>query len=259
MGEDPAAGGYTALKGVGRAMAVIEALADGPLRAQALAQRLELSWTTAYRTLAHLEAHEYLRKDATTGEYAIGARLYLLGAAYLVSNRLAAVAPAFLKRASDERRCAAQANERQGAQVITVAAVDPPMPISQTSPGFTFPLGVAAKGRLLLAFAPEEVQRAVLMDASVERWAELTQIRAQGTALANEDVQPGVGSVAAAVRDRHGDVVGCVSLIAGSAELDDADDSAALLATAGDAALACSTALGWSPVLTRRATARYRI
>jgi DNA-binding IclR family transcriptional regulator len=49
---------YTALKGVGRAMEVLEALAARPMRAKDLADAMGLKWTTAYRTLAHLEEHE---------------------------------------------------------------------------------------------------------------------------------------------------------------------------------------------------------
>jgi DNA-binding IclR family transcriptional regulator len=249
---------YTALKGVGRAIEVLEALAERPMRAKDLAEALGLKWTTAYRSLAYLEEQEYLRRDPSSGEYSIGPRLYVLGLAYLITDPLAPVAPAHLKAASERMGCAAQANEREGVRVMTVASVDSPTPIRKTSPGFTFPLGVAAKGKLLLAYAPEDVQRSVLSDPLTEftRFtvtepgalaAELEQIRAEGHAVTREDLQLGVGSVATPVRDRSGAVVGCVSLVVRNDRMNDARLVADLLATSEDASHEISVALGWRP------------
>ena len=45
---------YAALQGVGRALDVLETVADRPMRANEIASELGLKWTTAYRTLTHL-------------------------------------------------------------------------------------------------------------------------------------------------------------------------------------------------------------
>jgi DNA-binding IclR family transcriptional regulator len=257
-GAAESAASYTALKGVGRAIEVLEALAERPMRAKDLAEALGLKWTTAYRSLAYLEEQEYLRRDPSSGEYSIGPRLYVLGLAYLVTDPLAPVAPAHLKAASEHMGCAAQANEREGVRVMTVASVDSPTPIRKTSPGFTFPLGVAAKGKLLLAYAPDEVQQAVLTDPLPEFTrhtitepralaAELEQIRAHGHAVTREDLQLGVGSVATPIRDRTGAVVGCVSLVVRNDRMNDDRLVADLLATSEDASHEISVALGWRP------------
>lgn len=249
---------YTSLKGVGRAMEVLEVLAARPMRGKDLADELELKWTTAYRTLAHLEEHDYLRRDPTTGEYSIGPRLYMLGAAYLISDPLVPLAPPYLRLASERMRCGAQVNEREGLRVMTVASVDSPTPIRKTSPGFTFPLGVAAKGRLLLAHAPEEVREMVLSsplpaftDSTItdpdRLRAELEVIYGQGYAVAREDLQLGVGSVAAPIYDRKAAVIGCVSLVVKSDRMDEEATVSELISTVGDAAHEISVALGWSP------------
>src|SRR5262249_33584731 len=158
----------------------------------------------------------------------------------------------------EQLRCGAQANERQGLRVITIAAVDSPTAIRKTSPGFHFPLGVMAKGKLLLAFAPEDVQERVLRtplpsftrhtttDPAALR-AELGEIRDQGRAATRDDLQLGVGSSAAPIRDREGAVVGCASLIVRSARMDDSGVVAELLNAAEDAAHEISVALGWGP------------
>src|SRR5579884_1872234 len=68
---------YTSLQGVGRALEVLEAVADRPMRASEIAERLGLKWATAYRSLAHLCDARYLRKDEASGIYYIGPRMHL--------------------------------------------------------------------------------------------------------------------------------------------------------------------------------------
>ena len=252
---------YTALKGVGRAMEILEAIAEQPMRAKDLAEALELKWTTAYRTLAYLEEHDYLQRAPSSGQYSVGPRLYMLGSAYLVTHPLAPLAPPHLKVASEKMACAAQVNEREGHRVMTIVAVDSPRPIRKTSPGVAYALGVAAKGRLLLPHAPDDVQQVVLSEPlpAFTRFTitdpdtlrvELERIRADGYAVTREDLQLGVGSVAAPIRDRQSSVVGCVSLVVSSDRMEDRRFVAELVAAAQDAAHEISVALGWRPAAT---------
>lgn len=248
--------GYAALQGVGRAMAILEALARRPMRAKELAKSLQLKWTTTYRTLSYLEEHDYLVRDPGTGEYRIGPRSYVIGAAYLAGHPLTHIALPHLRAVSDEMRCAAQVNERQGRTVITIAGIESPTSIRKTSPAFTFPLGVAAKGQLLLAFAPTAVQESVL-EGELPRFTEHTIVRPEvlrarleeiqrtGFAVTREDLQVGVGSVAAPVRDARADVVACVSAVVASSVMDDDAVVGALVASARNVAMDVSMALGW--------------
>lgn len=249
---------YAALQGVGRGMTILETLARQPMRAKDLAETLELKWTTAHRTLTYFEEQGYLERDPGSGEYSIGARIYALGGTYLTRHQFAHAAGPHLRTAADHLECGAQANERYALSVITVAAIDPPTDIPKTSPGFTFPLGVAAKGHLLLAFAPEDVREQMLAsplpaftehtitdpDEMRER---LTLLRKEGHAVTREDLQLDVGSAAAVVRDAQDEVIGCVSLVVKSALLDDEEFCDQLVSRARHAAASISLALGWHP------------
>jgi DNA-binding IclR family transcriptional regulator len=251
-------GRYAALQGVGRAMTIIEAVAERPMRAKELASRLGLKWTTAYRTLAYLEEHGYLRVDSATGVYSVGSHLYRLGSAYLNSHPLVQAAPPHLKPAGEEMRCAAQLNERQGLRVITLMYVDAPTSIAKTQPGFSWPLNVASKGHLLLAYAPKAVRERVL-EGSLRPFTALTitdperlrerieEVRAAGYAVTRDDLQLGVGSVASPVRDARGDVVACTTLIARSARMNDDAYLERLVAAVSEAAASLSLAIGWRP------------
>jgi IclR family transcriptional regulator, KDG regulon repressor len=239
-------------------MTILEAVAAQPMRAKGIASELGLPWTTAYRTIAYLEEHGFLIHDRRTGEYAIGPRTYQLGSAYLVRHDLAIVAPSHLRVAADAMKCGAQANEALGHTVITVATIDPPLAIPMTSAGFTFPMGVAAKGQLLLAYATPEVQEEVLSqslprftrhtisDPAVLR-ARLEKIHAEGFAVTQDDIQIGVSSVAAPVRNVDGDVIGCVSLVMRTAQMKADGVMSELIHVTTEAASSVSMALGWRP------------
>src|SRR6266699_887115 len=67
---------YATLQGVGRAMAVLEELAERPMTATELMTTMGLKWATGYRTLAYLEDNGFLRRDKATGIYYVGPRLY---------------------------------------------------------------------------------------------------------------------------------------------------------------------------------------
>jgi DNA-binding IclR family transcriptional regulator len=249
---------YAALQGVGRAMVILEALARQPMRAKDLAETLGLKWTTAHRTLTYFEEQGYLERNPATGEYSIGARVYALGTTYLVRHQFAHASGPHLRAAAERMQCGAQANERQALTVITIAAIDPPTDIPKTSPGFAFPLGVAAKGQVLLAFAPEEVREDYLANplpaftkhsvTDAEQLRErLERIRADGYAVTREDLQLGVGSAAAAVRDAQDAVIGCMSLVVRSVRMDDEEFVTQLADSAKTASAGVSLALGWHP------------
>ena len=249
---------YADLQGVGRAMAILETLAKQPMRAKDLAETLNLKWTTAHRTLTYFEEQGYLARNPRSGEYSIGARVYALGGTYLIRHQFAHAAGPHLRTAADAMHCGAQANERQALTVITIAAIDPPVDIPKTSPGFTFPVGVAAKGKLLLAFASEEVREQFLAEPlpaftkhtvtdPVALREELEIVRSEGHAITRDDLQVGVGSAAAAVRDAHNAVVGCVSLVVRSARMNADGFVTQLVDSAKMAASGVSLALGWHP------------
>lgn len=84
-----------ALQGVARAMEILEAIAERPMRASEIAERLGLKWTTAHRSLTHLYEHPYLGRDGESGIYRTGPRLYYLAQSYVHNQQLVPGAPTF--------------------------------------------------------------------------------------------------------------------------------------------------------------------
>lgn len=66
---------YAELKSVGRALRVLETLAERQIPPKELAVELELSSGTAYRTIRFLE-HSWLVREKFSGAYSVGSKLY---------------------------------------------------------------------------------------------------------------------------------------------------------------------------------------
>jgi DNA-binding IclR family transcriptional regulator len=249
--------GYAALQGVGRAMEILEAIAERPMRASELAERLSLKWTTAHRCLTHLLENRYLRRNGLTGTYSIGPRLYYLGQAYLRNHPLLDAGAQVLRALAHETGATAQLNERESLQATVVMTVDPTLEmISKTSPEFQFPLHVGSKGQILLAFSSPLVFGALvrrplvaLTENSITRpdllLETLIRIRTQGYAVTREDVQIGTGSVAAPVFEEEGRLAGAVCAIVKAGELSGEARTVDLVAAVAHTAREISLRLGW--------------
>jgi DNA-binding IclR family transcriptional regulator len=259
--DTPPARKYTDLQGLGRAVALLDAIAERPRRPKELADALGLKWTTAYRTLAFLRDAGYVRRDEATGTYSIAARLHSIGTAYLATHPLVQATRPMLRTTADESGATVQLVERDRRHTVVLIAAEPrTAAIPKATPGFHFPLHCGSKGHVLLAFAPEEERTEYLAEplspmteASITEPGELASrlgdVRANGYAVTRRDVQLSTGSVAAPIRDATGDVRWCVCLVTGVGDLDLRED--ALVEVALHTAQALSILAGWHPATAR--------
>jgi IclR family pca regulon transcriptional regulator len=118
-----------------------------------------------------------------------------------------------------------------GGDIVYVARVAVPKIIAlQVSIGTRFPAPQTSLGKVLLAWAGEDEVDAVLAEPSrsgvVARWqpdraeldAALATVREQGWALTDEQLAPGIRSVAAPLRDGSGRVVAAANVTVHAAE-----------------------------------------
>ena len=218
-------GGYADLQGVGRAFAILEQVAERPMRASALARTLGLKWTTAHRTLSYLTSMGYLERDERSGEYFVGVRAYSLGSSYVASLRLSESARPYLHAASILGNATAQLVKRDHRRSVVLSVFDPGREhVAETTIGCNFPLHCGSKGHVLLAYAPQAFLDAYLA-RPLERltprtitdpralYARIESVREHGFAVTSRDVRLFSASVAAPVRDRLGHVVASVTLV----------------------------------------------
>ena len=188
-----------------------------------------LARPTARRLLLTLEELGYVR--STDASFSLTPKVITLGTAYVASLGLWDVARPHLEalvRRTGESSSMAQLD---GGDIIYVARVAVPKIIAlRVDIGTLFPAPQTSQGKVLLAALSREDLDATLATPSrsgLPRYIgkprealdeELTQVRARGWAIADEELAPGVRSIAVPVRDGSGTVRAAMNVTVHAAE-----------------------------------------
>jgi DNA-binding IclR family transcriptional regulator len=190
------------------------------LTAAEVSARLDINRTTAWRYLQTLVGTGLVR-ELGEGRFALGVRCVRLAEAYTSQwGEIEAVAGAALVTLRDRVGETAALHLRQGWTRVVVRQVESRHELHRTYRELGQPISLldgAPSRAILAALGPDEC--AAYLDAHVDdagRRAQieqvLTEVRAQGFAQTRGDRIRDVASVAAAVRDPDGDVVGAVNV-----------------------------------------------
>lgn len=246
------------LKGVDRALHVLEYIAIHPGRATDISEALGLPWATLHRTLQQLEKGGFLRKEQDSNRYIIGPRMWFIGATYLANHRVIETAGQFLKEASKTSGISVQLVERSQNQAVVLYSNQSGDEITRATYGYHFPLHTGSKGQVLLAYSDEKFidtylagNLEQLTPNSITDPATLreiiAQIRDQHYAVTVADVQMFTGSMSAPIFDRDGKVHSCVCFVTRKSVIQDEARKDRLLELLQETAQSISMALGWRP------------
>ena len=229
------------MAGRGRGPDFVEALArgldvlacfDADHRSMSLtdvATAASLARPTARRLLLTLEELGFVRSSA--GVFELTPKVLTLGTAYVASLGLWDIARPHLEALVARTGESSSMAQLDGSDIVYVARVSVPKLIAlRVDIGTRFPAVQTSQGKVLLAALPPDQLTATLAEPSraglppyigrtpEQLRAELTEIRARGWALADEELAPGVRSVAAPVRDRDGVVRAAMNVTVHAAE-----------------------------------------
>ncbi len=210
-----------------RGLAVIRAFgADDPeLTLSDVARRTGLTRAAARRFLLTLTELGYVRSDGK--HFALTPRVLELGYAYLSSLSLPEIAEPHLERLAAAVRESSSVSVLDGDEIVYVGRV-PTSRIMRVSinVGTRFPAYATSMGRVLLAALDDDARAAYLQRAEIVPLtaraiatrealeSELLRIRAQGWALVDQELEEGLRSIAAPIRDSGGRVVAAVNVSA---------------------------------------------
>src|SRR6476469_10490913 len=196
------ANGAEDLRGMARALAIIEHLAVRPGRVVDVTHDLRLPWATVHRIITQLTKADFLRRDAETKRYEIGPALWFAGATYMANHRVLRAAAPYLQKPEKIEGIAVQLAERVRDQAVAIYSAQPyATEIAKAQYGYHFPLHCGSKGRVLLAFETpdfieqylrrplERLTELTITDAEVLR-KDLAEIRQRGYSITIADVQP---------------------------------------------------------------------
>ncbi|MDS1271247.1 IclR family transcriptional regulator C-terminal domain-containing protein [Lipingzhangella sp. LS1_29] len=212
-----------------RGLAVIRAFtADSPtMTLSEVARATGLTRAAARRFLLTLTDLGYVRSDGRG--FALTPRVLELGYAYLSSASLPELAQPHLERLATEVRESSSVSVLDGDDVVYVARV-PTSRIMTVSinVGTRFPAYATSMGRVLLAGKSDPEVEAYLERAELRRLtsrtitsaaklrAELERVRSQGWAIVDQELEEGLRSVAAPIRDSSQTVVAAANVSAHS-------------------------------------------
>lgn len=223
-----------------------------------LARRLGLGKSGVHRLLVTLVAEGLLEQDPRTGGYRLGIVMFELGEAVRVHLDLHAAAGPVLAHLRDQTGESSQVGVLDGDEVVYVDRLESAHSLRlMYDTGRRVPSHCTSSGKVLLAHLPEPAREAVLarprrrltphtiVDPDALR-VELATVRARGWAEAVDEREIGVASLAAPVRDVHGDVVAAVSIGAPVARFG-AVPRRRIVGALVEAGEAISRRLGWHP------------
>ena len=188
-----------------------------------------LARPTARRLLLTLQELGFVRSSG--GAFTLTPKVLSLGMAYIGALGLWEIARPHLEDLVARTGESSSMAQLDGSDIVYVARVSVPKLIAlRVEIGTRFPAVQTSQGKVLLAALSPAQLEAVLAQPSraglppyiggspEQLHDELTQVRARGWALADEELAPGVRSVAAPVRDREGVVRAAMNVTVHAAE-----------------------------------------
>jgi IclR family transcriptional regulator, pca regulon regulatory protein len=208
-----------------RGLAVIRAFNAGApeLTLSEVAKATGLTRAAARRFLLTLVDLGYVRTDGK--HFSLTARVLELGYSFLSSMSLPEVAHPHLEQLSAEVHESSSVSVLEGDDVVYIARVAVSRIMAVTiNVGTRFPAYATSMGHVLLAGLDDDALGRYLGAARLEPFtshtittadrlrAELAQVREQGWALVDQELEEGLRSVAAPIRDRAGTVIAAVNV-----------------------------------------------
>jgi DNA-binding IclR family transcriptional regulator len=234
---------------VARALALLDALAEGPAGVNALARRIGVNPSSASRLLATLEAGGLVERDAGGGPYRLGLHLVALADRVLSRLDVRELARPQLRALVEETGETATLSVADGDQAVTVDFVPGGSSVVSMARLGRPSIGHAtAAGKVLLAFAGappatlEPYTERTITDPAVLA-QELARVREQGWAEAEGEREPDLNALAAPVFGRGGALAAILGLQGPAARLT-AARRAEVLPALQAAAAAVSRSLG---------------
>lgn len=227
---------YFLLQSVDRALAVLELFSERTpeLGLREMSEALGLHKSVVHRLVVTLEMRGFLERDAHSGKWRIGPKMFELGELFLSDYGIEGLTHE-LERLAERAGLSAHLAILDKGEVLYIRNVE-----KRSELGFVFharvgqraPAHTTALGKCLVAWLPEEEIRQIIASHGLprrtaatitdpERFLEhLAQVREQGYAFDLEESAPGISCLGAPIRNVAGRVVAAVSVTAATAEVE---------------------------------------
>ncbi len=218
-----------------------------PIPLTTIANKVDLSLSTALRILGTLENKGYISRDEATKRYSLGPKLLGLTSAAQKMNSLSMLALPFMQKLNAKYDETITLYVVSNMQRVCIQRVDSSKTLRQVIPiGDILPLNIGAGGKVLTAWLAEKEGFDIESFSPTVSKALLEQIRKSGYATSFNERGDGIYGIAAPVRDSLGEVIAALSLSGPTARFDFSrlsEFAEEIISTARDV----SYSLGWHP------------
>ena len=250
----------TRLSSVANAIRLIKAFSDDDyeIGISDLGKRLLLPKSTVHRLASTLIDAGMLEQNPENGKYRLGLVVFELGSLVRRKMDFSSEAKPFLMELREKTGETVHLAILDHTSIVYINSLESKQAIRMTlDVGMRKPAYATAAGKVMLAFQPPDALTRLLASGLKERTAntiidpdsfrqELAIIRTRGYAIADEENELGVRSLAAPVRDHFGSVIAATS-IAGPAQRLTKKVLSSFAPDVISAADAISTRLGYQP------------
>jgi IclR family KDG regulon transcriptional repressor len=202
------------------------------LNVRDIAERTGLHKSTAHRILMALQHNGFVEQDAASGRYHLGLQLVKLGEHAVQRLDVRMIARPFLEELAAQTRETVHLAVMDGDLVVMLDRVEGPHALGAPSlPGRLFPAYCTSLGKAMLSGLDDAEVRRLLGSRPLKRYTaktirtvdalleDLRLVRKRGYACADEELEVGLCTVAAATRDRSEAIVGAIGVSGPSARL----------------------------------------
>jgi DNA-binding IclR family transcriptional regulator len=209
---------------VNKALELLEVLAENskPIALLCLAEQIGLSRNKTFRLLTTLCEKGLVERDAVTGAYQLGAYTVALGQKFMHSSSLVNYAHPIMEELARKHDEAVYLTVIKDDDVLFLNMVDCAQEV-KAAPfvGRKFPFFTIAAGKVMKALDSRDLLEKLcrkndrkLKGPDFDRLEnELLEIRSKGVAVDNGGLEEGIISVAVAVKDYAGKVIGAITLL----------------------------------------------
>nr|WP_328286680.1 HTH-type transcriptional regulator BhcR [Paracoccus aminophilus] len=214
------------MRALDRALDLMDILAsEQGMTLSEIAQRMGLAPSTVHRVLTTLDARAVVESDPLTQAWHLGPTAFRYGSAFMRRSGLIERSRPVMRRLMELTGETANLGIRNGNAVLFIGQVETHETIRAFfPPGTRSPLHSSGIGKALLAFVRPEVLRTFFHEAVLDRFtpttlteradlvADLTETRARGYSIDNEERSPGMRCIAAPIFDMFGEPVAGISV-----------------------------------------------
>lgn len=191
-----------------------------------ISKELKFSQSKTYRLVRTLVKYNFLKEEHGTARYSLGLNALRIGLIAQQQFNIASIARPFMRELSILTRETVLLTALNGTKGIVLERIESEEPVrySMFQPGATIPLHAGASSKILMAYLPEKEWDRIIKTEGLKRYTantivnkqelkiHLRNIRNQGYAFSDQEVDKDVRAIAAPILNGRGELVAGLSI-----------------------------------------------